>query len=99
MPDNKGTLLPASYPADNALSEKPTPPDDLWDKLDQLVGTIHSNKVPERAFTTAQFAAHRGISKRLARDRIVTLVEAGKLLRFGCRGYYYYMLPEDAKGS
>ena len=71
---------------------KPTPPKDLWEKMDAALAEIRPEPGPNW-FTMVQFQERYGLKRFCARSRLNDLDKAGKLIHHGnIRGMVYYEL-------
>jgi hypothetical protein len=66
-------------------SVKPQPPDDLWEKLDNLLGVaaITPQTRPEGSFTASELAKRRGCCSQTALRLIGNLVRQGRAKQLG----------------
>jgi Fic family protein len=78
MPRGQGTIRPPSRASDEAV--KPTPPDDLWDKLDAL--QEHFAR-PIGTFTLNEYQQRFGLKPSTAGRRLKELLKLGKVERVG----------------
>lgn len=61
----------------------PTPPDDLWERLDAALKKIDGGKRPPDSFTFTEFAERFKMAESTGRRRIEKLIEAGLIERQG----------------
>jgi hypothetical protein len=85
MPRGQGTVRSTARSSDEAM--KPTPPDDLWTKLDAACADMVR---PADTFTASEYGKHGGLTTEAARHRLNKLVEKGKVEtgKFGGRQWY-----------
>lgn len=74
------------------MSEKPTPPADLWEQLAQLHSMKEPRPRPAESFTTTEYAEKFGISQSQALRRIRKLMGKGLVRRGGTTNNRWYVL-------
>ena len=87
MPSQKTDLQAAPSPSHQGLVQ-PEPPTDLWDKLAELENL--AVELPPDALTSGEFATRYQVSPRWARERLLKMLQEGKVTRVWHRGQYYY---------
>lgn len=83
MPVRARVVQPAASPSYEIVNDtKPTPPDDLWEKLDAIVTEAmpYTSNSGEGGFTIREYMEHRGLTSRdTAYGQLNRLVRLGKL--------------------
>lgn len=96
MPNLKRAVSSAGRGSDKIVRKKPTPPLDLWARLEAEVAKLPVGKrqieIPPGGFTARQFAEKFGLQKTSAGLRIRRLLEGGAILmpRTGPGAYYIF---------
>ena len=90
MSRRKENISPATAEDHKAVNA----PLDLWARLEALTG-IDSSPLPMNSFTAKQYSKTANLSARAARERLMKLVDAGKLERRQRKGTYYYYFKEE----
>lgn len=77
MRSKEENLRPASKTLDQAV--KPTPPPDLWEKMDAVIRKDQEDLPHSNGITVSEFARRYGIEYTAARHKVERLVKEGKL--------------------
>ena len=81
-------IVPSPPDSDDRTMKKPQPPQDLWGKMDALVGSAYEN---DEGFTTAEYMQRYKISRTYADNELRRLVAEGKLVQGKRRATYGYV--------
>lgn len=85
MPNHQGNVLTAPCLGDDTMTaERPKPPDDLWEKLDELIQeTPLEKQPPPDAFSSVELAQRRGCSERHAGSILLRLLKDERIVYIG----------------